>query len=174
MTCSDVEQLLDGFVDTELTPPELLDVAKHAATCSACDAAIRELTDLRASVAALVEREARQLDLSRVWPVVEAAIRPQSPRRRRFAVFGRTVPAAPVWGAVMALAASLFFWLTGPTTQPTPPKQIAMAPVATTRTARSFNHADIDRLAGKDIAVRREPKSGTTIIWVNHATEAPR
>jgi hypothetical protein len=37
---------------------------------------------------------------------------------------------------------------------------------------RFTNDADIDRLAGKDIAVRREPKSGTTIIWVNHLEEA--
>ena len=33
---------------------------------------------------------------------------------------------------------------------------------------RAVNHAYIDRLSGKDIAVRREPKSGTTIIWVSH------
>jgi hypothetical protein len=30
------------------------------------------------------------------------------------------------------------------------------------------NQTFIDRLAGKGVAVRREPKSGTTIIWVNY------
>jgi anti-sigma factor RsiW len=171
MTCPDVEQLLDAFVDTELPPPQLLDVARHAATCPGCDGTIRALSELRASVAALVEREARQLDLSRVWPAVEKAIRLRAPRRARIAALRRASPSAPLWAGLMALAASLFFWFSGPSTQPLRGKQIAMAP---TRAARSFNHADIDRLAGKDIAVRREHKSGTTIIWVNHTVEEGR
>jgi hypothetical protein len=42
-----------------------------------------------------------------------------------------------------------------------------------TRAWQAANHAVIDRLTGKDIAVRREPKSGTTFIWVNHTVEGP-
>src|SRR5262249_62216559 len=63
MDCQDVEQLLDGFVDTELSPPELLDVARHAATCTACDGAVRELTDLRAPLTRLLQHQLRQLHL---------------------------------------------------------------------------------------------------------------
>ena len=33
------------------------------------------------------------------------------------------------------------------------------------------NHAYIDRLAGRDVLLRREPKSGTTLIWVNHVED---
>jgi hypothetical protein len=86
----------------------------------------------------------------------------------------------------MALAASIFVWLSGPSnelaTQVATQVASADRPVAATRAPhaaatvirpmRSTNAADIDRLAGKDIAVRREPKSGTTIIWVNHLEEA--
>ena len=171
MTCQDVEQLLDGFVDTELTPPQLLDVARHAAICANCDGTIRELTGLSESVAWLVEGEARTLDLSGVWPAVAATIPSSLPRRSR----GHVVPRQlPVWGAVMALAASVLLWL-GTAGQPPAhvPKQIASVEQGATRPRawQSANHADIDRLTGKGIAVRREPKSGTTVIWVNHAVE---
>ena len=173
MTCQDVAQLLDGFVDTELTPPQLLDVARHAAICANCDGTIRELTGLRESVAWLVEGEARTLDLSGVWPAVAATI-PSRPRRR---YRGSIVPRQlPVWGAVMALAASVLLWL-GTAGQPPShaPKQIASVEQGATRTRawQAANHAVIDRLTGKDIAVRREPKSGTTVIWVNHTVEGP-
>jgi anti-sigma factor RsiW len=186
MTCSDVAQLLDAFVDTELPPSQLLDVARHAAGCSVCDVAIRELAALRQSVVALVERESRDLDLSGVWPAVAAAIHPPARRRARIVALRRAIPAAPVWGALMALAASVFVWLSGPSTElatqvatqvasadrrvAPAPRTVAGAPPV--RAMRASNHADIDRLAGKDIAVRREPKSGTTIIWVNHVAEA--
>jgi anti-sigma factor RsiW len=170
MNCQDVEQLLDGFVDTELSPPQLLDVARHAATCPACDGTIRELTVLRESVARLVEGEVRQLDLSGVWPAVAATIPASWARRTAVTVLPRKLP---VWGAVMALAASLLLWLGTSVQPPSPPKQIASAdhPANRARTWQSANHAEIDRLTGKGIAVRREPKSGTTVIWVNHTVE---
>ena len=173
MTCQDVEQLLDGFVDTELSPSALLDVARHAAICANCDGTIRELTGLRESVAWLVEGEARTLDLSGVWPAVAATIPSSMPWRSR----GNVVPRQlPVWGAVMALAASVLLWL-GTAGQPPShaPKQIALVEQGATRPRawQSANHAVIDRLTGKDIAVRREPKSGTTVIWVNHTVEGP-
>jgi len=169
MDCQDVEQLLDGFVDTELSPPELLDVARHAATCSACDGAIRGLTDLRGELTRLLEDEVRQLDLSRLWPAVAATIPASRPRRAGIAALPRQLP---VWGAVMALAASLLLWL-GTSVQPpsTPKPSPAGERVASRSRVQSPNHAEIDRLSGKDIAVRREPKSGTTVIWVNHTVE---
>jgi anti-sigma factor RsiW len=181
MTCSDVEQFLDAFVDTELPPPQLLDVARHAASCSACDMAIRELAALRQSLAALVEREVCALDLSGVWPRVEARIHPPARRPARVVALRRAVPAAPLWGAMLALAASVFVWFSGPSselatqvaTQVASADRHAAAPAPPpARVMRPSNHAYIDRLSGKGIAVRREPKSGTTIIWVNHVAEA--
>ncbi len=185
MTCADVDQLLDAFVDTELPPPQILDVARHAATCTACDLAIRDIAALRQSVAELVEREGQAIDLSGVWPAVEVALRGPAPRAARVVALRRSIPAAPFWGALMAIAASVFVWVSGPSNELATqvatqmassgsPAATAMARPAPTpvRAVRYSNHADIDRLAGKDIAVRREPKSGTTIIWVNHVEEA--
>ena len=102
-----------------------------------------------------------------------ATIPSAMPRRSRGSVVPRQLP---VWGAVMALAASLLLWLGTAGQPPSPshaPKQIASVEQGATRARawQSANHAVIDRLTGKDIAVRREPKSGTTVIWVNHTVE---
>ena len=181
MACPDIARVLDAFVDSELPPAQSLEIAQHAASCSACEVAIGELTALRHSVAALVEQEANRLDLSGVWPAVEAAIgrRPAPPVR--VVPLRRSTPALPTWGALAALAAGVVFWLSTPATrqQAEPAVQVASASkassgVTTVRATRPVNHADIDRLSGKDIAVRREPKSGTTIIWVSHTAQESR
>jgi anti-sigma factor RsiW len=166
MTCPDVEQLLGAFVDTELPPPRLLDVARHAATCSRCDGAIRELTELRASVAAVLESEARQLDLSGVWPAVAVAIDRQGPAWPRLTVLrGGAAPGATrMWAALMAIAATALLWFR-PATHQYPEKMIP----SPGRVARTLNEANIDRIAGRGITMRREPKSGTMIIWVASA-----
>ena len=176
MDCPDIEQLLDAFVDSELPPPQLLEIAQHANACAACEVAIGERTALRQFVAALVEQEASRLDLSGVWPAVEATIGQPAPVTARIIALRRTVPALPAWGALAALAAGVVFWLSGPTTRVAPRvasrQPVAAERMASARAIRPANHADIDRLSGRDIAVRREPKNGTTIIWVGHTAEA--
>ena len=127
--------------------------------------AIRELTDLRGAVAALLEHEVRQLDLSGVWPAVDAAIGRQAPPRSRRAVLPASTPAATrVWAALMALAASAVLWFRSPATS-AGRRQDARCRVR--GTCPQSNDADIDRIAGRGIAMRREPKSGTMIIWVS-------
>jgi len=163
MTCTDVEQLLGAFVDTELPPPQLLDVARHAATCMACDGAIRELTELRGAVAALLEREVRQLDLSRIWPAVDAAIDQAPPLTG--AVHSSAPAATRMWAALLAVAATALLWFQGPTTHHQPGK--TPMTIASARPTRTSNQSAIDRIAGRGITMRREPKSGTMIIWVS-------
>jgi anti-sigma factor RsiW len=167
MNCTDVEQLLEAFVDTELQPSQLLDVARHAATCSTCDGVIRELTELRGSIAALLEGEVRHLDLSRVWPAVDAAIDRQTPPRARLAMLAGSTPAAMrKWAALMAIAATAALWFRSPATT----RVAGRAPVTVAsagRASRITNDTGIDRIAGHGITMRREPKTGTMIIWVS-------
>jgi anti-sigma factor RsiW len=164
MTCSDVEQLLGHFVDAELPPPMLLAVARHAAGCRDCDQAARQLTALHEAIAHTVEADVAMLDLSGVWSAVDRRIAPIEPSS---VGWRRRVRSKPLWGGALAAAASALFFLQtqvgGPLPLPLPvtvskPKRPQMAQ----------NQAFIDRLAGKGVAVRREPKSGTTIIWVNY------
>lgn len=159
MTCRDVDQLLGHFVDAELPPPMLLAVARHAAGCQDCDRAARELTHLREAIARTVEADVAELDLSGVWAAVEQRIAP-APRGRQWR---SRVSSFPLWGGALAAAASALFFLQ--VQGPGPIHDVASKPKPR---QMAKNQAFIDRLAGKGVAVRREPKSGTTIIWVNY------
>jgi anti-sigma factor RsiW len=163
MTCADLEQHLDRFLDTELPPPMLLEIARHAAACPSCEETVRQMTSLHDAVARVAREEAAGLDLSGIWPGVATRIERMSARR----AWARRLRSAPVWAATLAAAASLALWVRAPE----PPAQIASAPrVVRAATRMSPNMAYIDRLAGKGLSVRREPKAGTTIIWVNYNT----
>jgi anti-sigma factor RsiW len=159
MTCGDVETLLDGFLDSELPPPMLVAIARHAGGCSTCDQAIRSLTAVSEALAETVRRDAEAVDLSGLWFRVDAAIESTQRRRR----WSERLRGAPVWAAGLAMAAALVLVLLN--VQPPPPgpavRHYRVPP----------NHAYIDRLAGRDVLLRREQKSGTTVIWVNHVED---
>ena len=159
MTCADVERLVDAFTDAELPASTMLAVARHAAGCSTCDDSVRLLQALHESVAGAVRADVDSLDLSRVWPAVAAAA-DRVDARRSWSRRARAVPAAAA--GALAVAAAAVFWLQSARVAPTPDT------VPTIVASRVLpNQAFIDRLAGKDLRLRREPRSGTTIIWVN-------
>ena len=158
MTCADVGRLVDAFADAELPASTMLAVARHAAGCSTCDDSVRRLQALHESVAGAVRADVDSLDLSRVWPAVAAAA-DRVDARRSWSRRARAVPAAAA--GALAVAAAVF-WLQSARVAPTPDT------VPTIVASRVLpNQAFIDRLAGKDLRLRREPRSGTTIIWVN-------
>ncbi len=159
MTCADVERLVDAFADAELPAPTMLAVARHAAGCSTCEEALHRLQALHESVGRAVRAEVDALDLSGVWPAVAAATAHVDARRS----WNRRARAVPAAVGALAVAAVALFWLQGVGVAPR--RVASVAPAASTRTLR--NQAFIDRLAGKDLKLQREPRSGTTIIWVN-------
>jgi len=159
MTCPDVAELLDGFVDAELPGPMLLAVARHAAACPACDGAVRELTGLHEVVERVGRADGEALDLTGVWPAVAAGMARADARR----AWGRRLRAAPLWGVALAAAAAAVFWLRASE----PPR---------TRIAARPNQAIIERLdsGGARFELRRERKNGTTLIMVSgEGDEAP-
>lgn len=161
MTCADVDRLVDAFIDTELPPGQMIAVARHAGTCQGCDAAIRDLEALRHAMGGAIEAEVDGLDLSGVWPSVAVTVDAAAARRAKV----RHIRQLPVWGVALALAASLVAFLM-PGEQPVQRADVHR-PRPASRLASLPNYAQIDRLAGKNIAVRRVPKDGTTVIWVN-------
>jgi anti-sigma factor RsiW len=176
MTCADAGERIDAFVDGELPPSVSVEVARHLSGCARCDGAAQAMLGVREALVAESDRALAGMDLSAVWPGVAQAIdRTQAQMAwRERAASRRRVPRGIGWGAVAAIAAGtmLFFRPVGPSK----PLQLAKdtSPAAAARMAgkRLPNHVYIDRLAGKDIALRREPKSGTTMIWVNHEVES--
>jgi anti-sigma factor RsiW len=151
VTCGDVTQLLDAFVDGELPTPMLLAVARHAGGCAGCERAAAEVSRLHDAVEGTFRADAEALDLSTVWPALEAKLdRVDTMRNWR-----RRLRSVPAWGAAVAVAAAAVFWLrtSTPVTSPT-------------RVVQRPNHMVIDRLEGAPFQVRRERKQGTTVIWV--------
>ena len=177
MTCADAGPRIDGFVDGELPPSVSIDVARHLGQCRRCDVTVRSLLAIRDALVDGTERAVQDVDLSGVWAQVDQTITragAQDAWRARVAA-RRSVPRGLAWGTIAAIAAATALFLRpigGP--QGVQVAQVVKPGTAATRAAakRLPNHVYIDRLAGKDIALRREPKSGTTMIWVNHEVES--
>jgi anti-sigma factor RsiW len=153
MTCEEAAPLLDAFVDAELDGQALIDVARHAAGCSSCDATLRELLALHEVIGRRGRDAAAALDLSGLWPALEPELERADARR----AWRRRVRSAPVWGG-LALAASALFMLSGPSERP-----------ATTVARARPNQAVIERIdsEGSRFAIRRERKNGTMLIMVS-------
>ena len=178
MTCGEVEPLLEAFVDTELPTSTLLEVARHAGHCDACDRQVQGRLVVRRALAEQSERDTAGIDFTGVWSKVDAEIMrldgQRTWRERSDAKRGRVPRRVSLWGSVAAVAAGVALFVGMP--KPDPVQVATKRPVVQPgRPAgggkRLPNHVYIDRLAGKDIALRREPKSGTTMIWVNHEVE---
>ena len=180
MTCGEVEPLLEAFVDTELPTSTLLEVARHAGHCDACDRQVQGHLAVRRALAEQSERDTAGIDFTGVWSKVDAEITrldgQRTWRERSDAKRGRVPRRASLWGSVAAVAAGVALFVGMPDHEPV--KTASNRPVAQPGPGRPAgsgkrlpNHVYIDRLAGKDIALRREPKSGTTMIWVNHEVE---
>ena len=174
MTCADARSRIDGFVDGELLPAESIHVARHLSQCQPCDMAAQDLLAIRDALVREADRAVVGLDLSGVWAHVDRTIThaaAQQAWRERVAARRLPVQRAVAWGTLAAIAAGAVLFLRP--VGDTRPVQMAKGGAALTRASakRLPNHVYIDRLAGKDIALRREPKSGTTMIWVNHEVE---
>jgi anti-sigma factor RsiW len=176
MSCAEARAHIDGFVDGELSPAVSIDVARHLGQCERCDGTVQGLLAMREALVREADRTVASLDLSGVWAQVDRTIThaaAQDEWRARLET-RRRVPRAVAWGTIAAIAAAAALFLRP--TADTKPMQIVKggAPATVARAAgkRLPNHVYIDRLAGKDIALRREPKSGTTMIWVNHEVES--
>ena len=160
MTCGDVETLLDAFLDSELPPPMLIAVARHAGGCSECDQTIRSLTSIRDAVADTVRRDAEEVDLSNLWSRIDVAIDAVDRRRR----WRERLRGAPKWAVGIAMAAGLALAALQYRDNGT-----ATGVRVTQHKAFPRNHAWIDRVAGRDVMLRQQPKDGTTVIFVNYA-----
>lgn len=167
MTCADVEPLLDPFVDAELPTTALLAVARHAGLCRACDAAIRQRTALREALVAAIDERLAGFAMDRVWPGVARLLERERARRR---VPARRWYGVAAWSAPLALAAGLLLAVGLRRDRPAPEPVVAARPQVpmVARSAELRNRAAFDRLWGRAIEVKREPKAGTTVVWVNH------
>jgi anti-sigma factor RsiW len=168
MDCTEIGGLVDAFVDSELPPPMLLEVARHAGQCARCDGLVRDLLAVRDAIVVDTDRLIEGVDLSRVWASVDTAITRidgQAAWRRRSEARRTPSPTRrmTIWGSIAAVAAGVALFVGMPLgTQP--PKRKPGPAIA----KRVPNHVIIDQLAGKDITLKRDDQKGGAMIWVNH------
>ena len=157
MTCADVQQLLDAFVDAELPGPMLLSVARHAGGCAPCDGDIRELSALHEALERAVRDDVDALDLIGIWPGIEAGMDRADARH----AWSRRLRSVPAWGMALAAAAGAVLWFRSPA--PDTAREVARSSVSRP------NFAVIDRLNSgvSRVAISRERKLGTTLIMVS-------
>jgi predicted anti-sigma-YlaC factor YlaD len=93
MTCQELDQRLDEWLDGALSPSDAAEVEAHLAACDACRESARKLRQVLAHAAALPRSVAPARDL---WPGIESRI---SRTRDWSGLFG--------WGPMLAAAAAL-------------------------------------------------------------------
>jgi anti-sigma factor RsiW len=161
--CSDVEARLDRFVDSELSPSEQIDVARHLAGCPACNAVVERLLALRSGLAAMADAAVQSMPLAAVWPAVAAQAAAHD-RRLWWRRGARPIRiAVPMWAAGVAMAAGALLVLRAVQPSADVPQQRASA-------RRFATPAVIERVVG-NVDVRHDLKSGAPIILVNHSSE---
>lgn len=189
LTCRDLDDLIDAFVDSELPPASLLDVARHAAHCQPCEDRIQSVTAIGHVLGTSVRADAATLDLSGVWAAVEQRIDVVDTRHHREHRWDRFRqafggPTLPAWGTAAAIAASAVLYLQQPVTDhrtavadstPVPATRISYPPPRNSDPGKaSINQALIERIKGSNVRVRRLPKDGTTAIWVSYSPDGAR
>ena len=153
MACEEAAPLLDAFVDAELEGPALIDVARHAASCKACDGTLQDLIALHETLGRQGLADADSVDLSGLWHSLEPELKKVDARRawRR-----RLRSSSPLWGGLAIAATALLFLR--PSAGPVKPDQLVRK-----------NQAVIERIdsEGGRFELRRERKNGTTLIMVS-------
>jgi len=155
MTCEEAAPLLDAFVDAELEGPTLIDVARHAASCKACDDTLQELIALHETLGRHGLADADSVDLSRLWNSLQPQLAQADARR----AWRRRLRFTPAWAGALAVAASALFFLSPQTATPPPPAARLVRP----------DQAVIERIdsEGGRFELRRDRKIGTTLIMVS-------
>jgi predicted anti-sigma-YlaC factor YlaD len=161
MTCREVDDRLDDYVDGTLAEGEFQEVELHLASCGECRKAERGLRRLLAEAAALPRQKSPERDL---WPGIAGRLRPRTMQ-------GSWTFLAAAAAVALALAGSFFLGkgsapVAGPRT----------VPVAVTRESPALAEAesDYERASAALLAAlyeRRESFSPETIASVEKNLE---
>jgi anti-sigma factor RsiW len=117
MTCHELDERLDDWLDGALAAPHAQELEAHLASCEACRERVRQMRQLLAHAAALPRSLQPDRDL---WP----GVRDQVERRSAWVGFWTSwQPVALAAAATLALAAGVYLWQ-GPA--PSPVRTVAM------------------------------------------------
>jgi anti-sigma factor RsiW len=154
MRCPDAQPQLGAFVDTELSPRELVEVARHVAECVTCDASVQRLMTMHDVVQDVTGADVSAVDLRGVWAGVEAAMNAHDARRRGSMIRRLPVRSVPLWVAGMAMAAGVMLFLGAGGEQLATPARVATGP----RTPV------IERYVGVSTSIKKDDQTGAMLI----------
>lgn len=177
MTCHDVRERLDDYVDGALAPDETASVDVHLAGCDDCRAEQRALRALLAGAASLPRESSPRRDL---WPGIAARLRPNvASFPRRVAVWRPATLAAAA--AVLVALSSAVTWRVarGPEARSTSNRDagvsavtlVSLTPATDLLDAeREFARATSDLVAA--IEARRDSLPAETLVAVEQNLRA--
>lgn len=168
MTCREVGNLLGPFIDGELDSPQHETISLHVASCSACAAAAEREGELGRLVASTIEGEVSRVDFSGFWSALERRLALEEgrvswlERARRYVQETAVVPRLALAGAFAAavLVSAVFF--TDDRTDP----RLKEPPVVVSSVGRAVRLNRV-RAGGGTLAVLREPRYDTMVLWVS-------
>ena len=165
MKCTEVEKLLEAFVDGELPGGAMRETARHLARCASCEAMAIRLERVQETVRQAVLGEVEEPDAVASWNLIAPRLAASSsppPWRERFGSLRerlrfRGLP-APVWIGSAAAIVAMLLWAGGG--QPPGDRNQRFQLLA--------RQARIDLLdASSNVRVWNQPDSGALVIWVD-------
>jgi anti-sigma factor RsiW len=167
MTCGEVENLLEAFVDGELPGGAMRETARHLARCPSCETMAVRLERVQETVRQAVLGEVEEPDTVASWNVIAPRLAASSsppPRwRERFGsarewLRFRGLPASVWIGSAAAAIVAMLLWAGNGQ----PPADRSQGFQLFPRQAR------IDLLdASSNVRVWNQPDSGALVIWVD-------
>jgi anti-sigma factor RsiW len=154
MHCTDAQPQLDAFVDTEIPPRELVEVARHVAECVTCDARVKQLMVLHDIVQDVTEADMSGIDLAGLWTGVEAALDAQAAGGAGGTVRRLPLRGASLWVAGMAMAAGVMLFMGAGGEPPVTSPMMVAAP----RTPV------IERYVGVSTSIKKDDQTGARLI----------
>jgi len=74
VNCREAERLIDTFFDGELDGRSMRDAAMHITRCKRCETELNDREQLQKVLAATIDDEIADVDLSRIWAAVEPTL----------------------------------------------------------------------------------------------------
>jgi len=168
MTCREVGNLLGPFIDGELDSSQHETISLHVASCSACAAAAERESELGRLVASALQGKVSRVDFSGFWSALERRLALEEgraswfERARRYLQETAVVPRLALAGAFAAAVVASAVLFTDDRTDP----RLENPPVVASSVGRAVRLNRV-RAAGGTLAVLREPRYDTTVLWVS-------
>ena len=152
--CESIQESLGPWLDGELPAGDSEAVHRHVAGCADCEAARRRLEKIQATLGSVLTVGAPQLKFAPFWREVRRRIEEERPWHEQLIDWCQSTFSAPrlAWAVPAAIMLVLGFL------------SLAKWPVA----GQADNYASVESIDahGRNVALLREDKTKTTIIWL--------